>query len=199
MTARSDAKTELNKAVGDAAKDILDNSLKKVTEFLGSYVTQPDRVAVILATAKADSLLQQAIMLRLLPCPSSVDDLLESDRGVGTLSIRISLAHRLGLIDASLARALTLLRRIRNDCAHSFDDESLDKSPHRDRIAELASPIMTSPVMRGLREKCARDLPTLSQTKLHYCVVSAMILSKLELVVALTTRVDAKCAAFAKY
>jgi hypothetical protein len=50
------------------------------------------------------------------------------------------MVFRLGLIDRQFARHLHLIRKIRNDFAHETKGASLDASPHRDRVRELASP-----------------------------------------------------------
>jgi hypothetical protein len=102
-----------------------------------AFVGQPEHVAVILASSKIDELLGLCIRSRLLPCPTGKDALLESDRGLGSFSNRIDLAHRLGIIPAKFAKALHLLRKIRNDFAHSYSAQNLNASPHKDRIADI--------------------------------------------------------------
>ncbi len=89
--------------------------------FLSSYLLEPDHVAVIIATSKMDELLTFAIRQRLRPCPEKSDDLLDTERGVGTFSNKILFAHRLGIICPNLARALHLFRKIRNDFAHAYE------------------------------------------------------------------------------
>lgn len=117
--------------------------------FLRGYAGEPARVAVILATSRMDFLLARLVEARLLPCPDAHDRLLDSERGIGTLEMRISLAQRLGIVDARLARRLQLFRRIRNDFAHSFESMQLEDPPHVDRIMEITSDLNLGKKHRG--------------------------------------------------
>ena len=95
---------------------------------------ETDRAAVILSVAKIDQMLGEIIKCYLLPCPGSHDDLVDGDAPLGTLSARINMAHRLGLIDAEFARALHITRRIRNEFAHELSSSSLGLGSNRDRV-----------------------------------------------------------------
>ncbi|MBK6495916.1 MAG: hypothetical protein IPG05_12595 [Gemmatimonadetes bacterium] len=97
---------------------------------------------MIVGAAKLDLVLFQVLQRVLAPCTSSVDDLLENSGGLSTFSSRIHLVYRLGLIDDHYARALHLVRKIRNTFAHEAAKGSLDQPPHRDRIRELAAPFL---------------------------------------------------------
>ena len=67
----------------------------RFVEFTVEFSHQPDHVAAILSTSRMDDLLKRLIESRLLPCPSKEDELLESERGIGTFSNRIDMAFRL--------------------------------------------------------------------------------------------------------
>ena len=75
----------------------------RTSEFVAQYAKETDRAAVILCAAKMDALLAFAVRHRLLPNPNSTDELLDSDRALGTFSARINAAFRLGIIDADLS------------------------------------------------------------------------------------------------
>jgi|SRR6266699_888343 len=109
-------------------------------EFRKEFEHETDRAAVILAAAKIDELLRLAIIKRLAPSPSSRDTLLEPEGPLGTFSARIDTSFRLRLIDEAFARALHLIRRIRNDFAHESTGASLASGSHADRVKELALP-----------------------------------------------------------
>jgi hypothetical protein len=111
--------------------------------FQAEFGKESDRAAVILASAKVDELLRLAIVKRLLPSPTERDHMLEPEGPIGSSGARINLSYRLGLIDAAFARALHLLRRIRNDFAHESAGGRLDSGPHADRVRELALPWRT--------------------------------------------------------
>lgn len=109
-------------------------------EFKQEFGKETDRAAVILAAAKVDELLRLVIMKRLAPSPTARDSLLEPEQPLGSFSARIDIAHRLKLIDEAFARALHLIRKIRNDFAHESAGAALSSGPHADRVRELALP-----------------------------------------------------------
>jgi hypothetical protein len=82
----------------------------KVAEFVVEYRKESDRACVILCAAKIDYLCGQILAKFLLPNASGQDDLLDTDRAIGTFSARIHALYRLGLIDAEFARALQVRR-----------------------------------------------------------------------------------------
>lgn len=114
---------------------------KAFREFVDEFKNESDRAAVILGAAKLDVLLYQLLQKFMRPCTSRSDDLLEGDSPLGTFSSKITIAHRLGLIDDEFCRALHLIRKIRNSFAHEISGISLDSGSHRDRIRDLISPL----------------------------------------------------------
>jgi hypothetical protein len=101
------------------------------------------RPLIIVGASRADDLLQEILRAFLLPkiaVGKNQDELLEGDTPLGAFSARIKMCRRLGLIDATLYRALDRLRILRNFSAHSisFNDA---KSPAREYLAELKNQI----------------------------------------------------------
>ncbi len=97
------------------------------------------RLLVIIGASKVDDLLYEILSLYLLPKrakPKEQDELLDGDRPLSTLSARIKMCCRLGLIDETLYLTLEQLRTLRNLSAHSLAFD-IAKSPVRERIAEL--------------------------------------------------------------
>lgn len=109
--------------------------------FVAEFKGETDRAAVIIGAAKLDYLLYQILTTHFVPSSGDHDDLLDGDSSLSTFSSRINIAYRLGLIDAQYARALHLIRRIRNSFAHEATGVKLDSGPHRDRVKELAAPL----------------------------------------------------------
>jgi len=105
--------------------------------FIDEFARETDRAAVVLGAARLDAQLYQLISKVLAPCSGSNDELLDGDSPLATFSSKINIGYRLGLIDASMARALHLCRRIRNSFAHEITSSTLDA--HRDRIRELVN------------------------------------------------------------
>ena len=96
-------------------------STKCWRNFLNELGGSNDRVSIIVAVAEMDSRLTSVLRASLLPVGKNDDDdsLFGSDRPLSSFSARIHLAYRLGLIDDSFARALHLIRKMRNEFAHA--------------------------------------------------------------------------------
>jgi len=93
------------------------------------------RGAVLVGVARVDAALERLLQAVLLPAPGRSDVLFQADRPLGSFGARISLAHRLGLIESPVERALHTLRRLRNAFAHSSDSASLADPAHAERLA----------------------------------------------------------------
>ena len=122
-------------------------------KFASEFKKETDRAAVILGAAQLDLALFQLLDAHFLPVTSGKDELLDGDSPLATFSARINICYRIGLIDAEVARALHLARRIRNSFAHEVSSASLDSGSNRDRIRELISPFAQNWALQTLIEK----------------------------------------------
>jgi hypothetical protein len=125
--------------------------------FLLEFKGETDRAAVILGAAKLDYLLYQILSTFFVPCAGGSDELLDGDSPLATFSAKINIAYRLGLIDSQFARALHLVRRIRNTFAHEATGVKLDAGPHRDRIKELVAPLASYQLYEKAKEAFFKD------------------------------------------
>ena len=92
------------------------------------------RSFALVAASMLDELVKQLLVAHLLP-PTGRDSLFGGPHApLGSFSARIDLSHRIGLISPRLARDLHLIRRIRNDFAHSFDDLSFSTPEIAQRV-----------------------------------------------------------------
>jgi len=99
---------------------------------------ESDRACIIVAATMIDGALENLLRARLTPSASPQDSLLEgANAPISTLSARIDLAHRIGLLSAKFARDLHLVRRIRNDFAHNLNGCSFSDSGVQSRVMEL--------------------------------------------------------------
>jgi DNA-binding MltR family transcriptional regulator len=121
-------------------------------EFMDEFNDESDRAAVILGAAKLDYLLYQILQKFLVPNVGSNDELLAGDGPLSTFSAKIQICYRLGLIDSEFARALHLTRKIRNAFAHETSGCKLDSGPHRDRVRELATPLINDTLYKQAKE-----------------------------------------------
>lgn len=120
--------------------------------FVNEFKNESDRAAVILGAAKLDVLLYQLLQSFLRPSTSKSDDLLDGDSPLATFSSKITISHRLGLIDDTFCKSLHLIRKIRNSFAHEISGISLDSGSHRDRIKELIQPLSKNDAFEYLHE-----------------------------------------------
>lgn len=116
----------------DAAEFVAD-----IFGLMGRLSFESERAAVIVAAARVDVELEKLIKHVLKPHPGGSDPLLDSERPLGTFSARISMAYRLGLIDQDFEHSIQMLRKMRNDFAHHFEDESLSSPAQKSRLREM--------------------------------------------------------------
>src|SRR5205085_10598025 len=88
----------------------------------------------------------------LRPNTSKSDELLEGDSPLSTLSARINVCYRMGLIDAEFTRCLHLIRKTRNIFAHETSGSTLNSGSHRDRVRELVTPFLLKDRFVGFRD-----------------------------------------------
>jgi hypothetical protein len=77
------------------------------------------RGSVLVGVAWVDAALERLLQAVLLPTAGLNDSLFQADRPLGSCGARISLAHRLGLIETPVERALHTLRRVHNAIART--------------------------------------------------------------------------------
>lgn len=134
-----------------AQKIISDKYWEALREFLDEFKDETDRAAVIVGAAKLDLVMHQILQRLFLPNPRTPDELLEGDSPLSTLSAKINILYRLGLIDANFARALHIVRRIRNDFAHEVTGCDLSSGAHSNRVRELISPLEEFHIVEQIR------------------------------------------------
>ena len=111
---------------------------EEFVSFIVDVLSFDQRSAVIVIVARLDELLYRVIKKLTFPSLRRDDELLDGDSApLSSLSSKITFVHRLGKVDSDLAKALHLIRKIRNDFAHKPDAGALHLSPHADRIREI--------------------------------------------------------------
>ena len=103
-----------------------------------AFSGESDRAAAIVAGALLDEAVLRLLDRRLAPAPHKDRSITGgANAPLGAFSTRIDACCQLGLISKHLAADLHLIRRVRNDFAHSTDDLSFDSGPIRDRVRAL--------------------------------------------------------------
>lgn len=154
-----------------------DHVTEQMRALVDELSKETDRACVIIAAARADYLLSQILAKHLIPNTASQDDLLDSDRALGTFSARINVVFRLGLIDAEFARALHLLRKMRNSFAHEASTVNLDKASHRDRVREIIAPLIRYDAFESFKSSVIKSKEGIAA---DFCTGVSVIIGRLE-------------------
>lgn len=114
----------------------------KVSAAVDSLTTQfrgeSDRGAVLVAAAMIENSLNDLLRIYLAPQPSVTDSLFDGPNApLGSFAAKIDVAHRIGILSDKFARDLHLIRRIRNDFAHSATSCEFSAQSVGDRVAAL--------------------------------------------------------------
>jgi len=142
------------------------------------------RGAVLVGVARVDTALERLLQAVLLPSPGRSDSLFQADRPLGSFGARISLAHRLGLIETPVERALHTLRRVRNAFAHSSDSASLSDPAYAERLAQSYRDARANPLWAPLetvltKAREAED-PPVEPTLRDYILLITILVAFLE-------------------
>ncbi|ACT83012.1 hypothetical protein gp48 [Burkholderia phage KS9] len=154
-----------------------DPSVERSAEFLQWLLNESERSAVILGGALADEELL-ALMLKVMPSPNKAEDrLFEPERPLGSFSSRITLAHRIGLIDDDFARGLNWVRDLRNHFAHRVEHAKLTDDAYRDRVTNIAGWVKAHHAYADVFEGTKRFNADISDPHRHWVVcVSAIVM-----------------------
>ena len=108
--------------------DILKNEFEKET----------DRGAAIFATSLFDEALKSLLISFLVSNTSSKDEIFEGPNSpLSTLSSKITMTYRLGLLSDRFVRDLNLIRKIRNEFAHNIQGCDFTHTGIQSRVQEL--------------------------------------------------------------
>ncbi len=112
------------------------NAVNEAGNITAQLLKEGGRGAVLLGAARLDLALEKLLKATMNPHTGGEDNLFDPDRPLGTFSAKIALCYRLGLIDKQVEHALQMIRKVRNDFAHSFEDASLADHAHRNRLSK---------------------------------------------------------------
>lgn len=117
---------------------------KKIEELFDDFTEdflseKTSRIIIIVGSSKIDELLANILRNSLLPKlakNNDQDELLEGDSPISTLSSRIKMTYRLGIIDVSFYNVLDKIRKIRNIGAHQLSF-NINTSPLKEHVLDL--------------------------------------------------------------
>jgi hypothetical protein len=171
-------KSEKEASGKDHRRDV-EYIVKESYALMAKLLGESERAAVVLGAARLELALENALKRILSHNPGGDDNLFDIDRPLGTLAAKVALSYRLGLVDSSFEHSLQMLRRIRNDFAHSSGTETLENQPHRDRIREMVICAGKDTIWGTLRPRLddAKKSPIVAD----FATVLAIMLARLEL------------------
>jgi DNA-binding MltR family transcriptional regulator len=117
------------------SKPELFDHLDRYNRVADLFDKESDRAAAILAASYLETLLEKLLRATFVRTPST--DMFSSRGPLSTFASRTDLAYALGLFHEGVYHDLTLIRRVRNDFAHNFDDATFSLPAVKDRCADL--------------------------------------------------------------
>lgn len=93
-----------------------------------------DRSCIITSASIIDHLLLEVLRKYFVPNTGADDTLFCGNAPLGSFSSRIEMAYRIGIISKQFRSDLNVLRRMRNDSAHSIDIIAFSDRSFRDRV-----------------------------------------------------------------
>jgi hypothetical protein len=142
------------------------------------------RGAVLVGVARVDAALENMLQAVMAPGSSKGDGLFQPERPLGSLGAKVALAHRLGLIDDAVERALGVLRKLRNAFAHSAESASLNDDTHRMRLEVIYADARTNPLWGPLEAALAAQPSSehgpLDEALLNYILLITILVAFLE-------------------
>jgi hypothetical protein len=187
-------------------EQILAGTSESVPRFVADLVVEGgERSAVIVGAAQLDTVLEQFLITVLQP--GNDKKLFDANGPLSDTYSKINIAYRLGIIDADVERALELVRRIRNDFAHSLETATLSEGKQRDRLDELVKLCKRNAAYPGVRrgftdllkrEDLSEEVERgeFSESLLDFATVMCALLISLISVRAISRRVEPSHRAF---
>ena len=157
------------------SREFANKNAAEAAAFVRSLTTESERAAVVLGAAKLDSLLELLLKRSLLPSPGGKDDLFDTERPLGTFSAKITVAYRMGLIDKDFEYSLQVVRKIRNNFAHSIENETLSKSSHHDRLFEVTKILSEYEGIQLMAPTMAQEKSSISKDFATFCGVLTVL------------------------
>ena len=147
----------------------------EITKFVAELASESERAAVVLGAARIDLQLEKALKKILRHHPDGMDNLFDADRPLGTFSAKISLSLRIGLLNQTFEHALQMVRKLRNDFAHSAEKISLSASPHSGRVDELTKCFAKDELFEKLKPVLAKGIA--DERLVNFCCAVAILIS----------------------
>ena len=169
-----------------------DSDLKKavveIAVFFTTLVKEGERAAVVIGASRLETELERLLKRLLCHCAGGIDNLFDQDRPYSTFSAKILLAHRLGILGSDFEHALQMVRKIRNDFAHSMQSEHLSDSRHKNRVQEIKRLVHSSAQWKAMDSALRPHVE--SEDIADFCICAAVMLAILQTLVFTAQRIE---------
>lgn len=159
---------------GNTEREILRD---EYVRFMEEFMNESDRACIVLASAEIESRLEWILSRFLTPSPTTDDKIFSVNGPLSSLSNRIEMAFRLGLIDERFYRTLHKIRNIRNEVVHNGMNAALTEGSVLDKVKDLVAPFLESKKFRSWIWKVDESI---DETSLHFRWVVSFVIVMLD-------------------
>ena len=135
------------------------------------------RGLVLVGAARLDLALEHLLKAVMAPSADPDDKLFTPDRSLGSYGAKISLAARLGLIEAPIEQALHAIRSVRNDFAHSAGEPTLAEPRHQKWLQRVYPDAEPSPLWIALAPLLQSQSGLTAQEQSFILLVTTLVAS----------------------
>lgn len=154
-------------------EDLRDQGRKVAVQMMA----ERGRGLVLVGAARLDLALEHLLKAVMAPSAEPDDKLFTPDRSLGSDGAKISLAARLGLIEAAIEQALHAIRSVRNDFAHSAGEPTLAEPRHQKRLQRVYPEAERSPLWLAMAPLLHRQPGLTPQEQGFILLVTTLVAS----------------------
>lgn len=136
----------LEKALADVEPIKMPSYLGEIIAKVSMKGQESPRAFIMIVAAYADDLLTKLLQRSMVVSNGDEDDLFDANAALYHMGPKVTLAYRMGLISAELRWLLNMIRRLRDECAHSHDTRTFAEARVKDRISEMHSKLDLSEI-----------------------------------------------------
>jgi DNA-binding MltR family transcriptional regulator len=115
-----------------------DYSILDYNNLVGQFQQEPDRAAAIIAASFAECFVEK-LLRRFMRKLSTTNDLFDGHGPLATFAAMSDVAYAFGILDKSVHKDLTQIRKVRNHFAHHPEVTNFDRSPVNDFCKQLST------------------------------------------------------------
>ncbi len=140
---------------------------EQINNTFAEILKQTDRASALVSCALLDELLERLLLAFFMEHGNTKRDLFDGMTPLSTMSTKINIAYHMGLIEQYIFEDLGLIRKIRNDFAHSFETINFETQRIKDRCFQLKMLTNTKPPKEAMDSiKCTKNFFQINTTLL---------------------------------